>query len=79
MRASIRPLLLRLGRERVTKALCIMTTVAAFIYQYRQLDNPAPHDLIAPLAFAIVVPILYLTPLVWLVFRYLARTTHESR
>ena len=69
MSAAIRALLLHVGRERVTKALCIVATVAAFIYQYRQLNNPALHDLVAPLALAIVVPILYLTPLVWLLFR----------
>ncbi len=69
MATAIRALLLRVGRERVTKALCIVATVAAFIYQYRQLNNPALHDLVAPLALAIVVPILYLTPLVWLLFR----------
>ena len=69
MPVAIRALLLHIGRERVTKALCIVATVAAFIYQYRQLNNPALHDLVAPLALAIVVPILYLTPLVWLLFR----------
>lgn len=69
----------RLGRERVTKALCIVATVAAFIHEYRQFDNPALHDLVAPLALAIVVPILYLTPLVWLVYRYLVRPGHETR
>lgn len=79
MTASICSLLLRLGRERVTKALCAVATVVAFIYQYRQLDNPALHDLVAPLALAIVVPILYLTPLVWLVFHFLRRPTHEAR
>ena len=79
MTASICSLLLRLGRERVTKALCIVATVAAFIHEYRQFDNPALHDLVAPLALAIVVPILYLTPLVWLVYRYLVRPNHENR
>lgn len=69
MPAAIRAILLHVGRERVTKALCIVASVAAFIYQYRQLNNPALHDLLAPLALAIVVPILYLTPLVWLLFR----------
>lgn len=79
MGASIRAFLLRLGRERVTKVLCIVAAVAAFIHEYRQLDNPALHDLVAPLALAIVVPILYLTPLVWLVYRYLVRPGHETR
>ena len=79
MRTSIRAFLLRLGHERVTKALCIVATVAAFIHEYRQFDNPALHDLVAPLALAIVVPILYLTPLVWLLFRYLTRPAHENR
>ncbi|ALY57643.1 MULTISPECIES: hypothetical protein [Pseudomonadota] len=79
MGTSIRAFLLRLGRERVTKALCIVATVAAFIHEYRQFDNPALHDLVAPLALAIVVPILYLTPLVWLVYRYLVRPNHENR
>ncbi len=69
MPVAIRALLLHIGRERVTKALCIVATVAEFIYQYRQLNNPALHDLVAPLALAIVVPILYLTPLIWLLFR----------
>ncbi len=69
MPVAIRALLLHIGRERVTKALCLVATVAAFMYQYRQLNNPALHDLVAPLALAIVVPILYLTPLVWLLFR----------
>lgn len=75
MGASIRTFLLRLGRERVTKALCIVATVAAFIHEYRQFDNPALHDLVAPLALAIVVPILYLTPLVWLLFRFVLKPT----
>lgn len=75
MRTSIRAFLLRLGRERVTKALCIVATVAAFIHEYRQFDNPALHDLVAPLALAIVVPILYLTPLVWLLFRFVLKPT----
>ena len=79
MMASIRTLLLRLGRERVTKALCVVSTTVAFAREYRQLDNPALHDLVAPLALAIVVPILYLVPLVWLLFRYLARTKNEYR
>ncbi|APR05269.1 hypothetical protein [Thauera chlorobenzoica] len=74
MMAATRTFLLRLGRERVTKALCIVATVAAFAHEYRQLDNPALHNLVAPLALAIVVPILYLVPLVWLLFHYLART-----
>ena len=69
MPVAIRALLLHIGRERVTKALCLVATVAAFVYQYRQLNNPALHDLVAPLALAIVVPILYLTPLIWLLFR----------
>jgi uncharacterized membrane protein len=63
-------MLLRAGRERVTKALCIAASIVAFAYQYRQLDAPALHDLVAPLALAIVVPILYITPLVWLLFRF---------
>ena len=69
MPVAISALLLHIGRERVTKALCLVATVAAFVYQYRQLNNPALHDLVAPLALAIVVPILYLTPLIWLLFR----------
>ena len=69
MPVAIRALLLHIGRERGTKALCLVATVAAFVYQYRQLNNPALHDLVAPLALAIVVPILYLTPLIWLLFR----------
>ena len=70
MSVAIRALLLHIGRERGTKALCLVATVAAFVYQYRQLNNPALHDLVAPLALAIVVPILYLAPLVWLFFRF---------
>ena len=71
MPVAISALLLHIGRERVTKALCLVATVAAFIFQYRQLNNPALHDLVAPLALAIVVPILYLTPLVWLLFHFI--------
>lgn len=75
---AIRAALLRLGRERVTAALCIVASVAAFTHEYRQLDNPSPLDLVAPLALAIVVPILYITPLVWLLFWFVLPPYHHS-
>lgn len=78
MAAFLRNALLHLGRVRVTWALCVIASVVAFAYQYRQLDDPALHDLVAPVVLAIAVPILYLTPLVWLLFRCLIRPTYEN-
>lgn len=75
MAAFLRNALLHLGRERVTRALCVIASVIAFAYQYRQLDDPALHDLVAPVVLAIAVPILYLTPLVWLLFRFVLKPT----
>ena len=43
------------------------------------LINGRPADQLGTIALAIVVPILYLTPLVWLVYRYLVRPAHENR
>ena len=40
-----------------------------------ELDDPALHDLVAPVVLAIAVPILYLTPLVWLLFRFVLKPT----
>ncbi|MDR2164215.1 MAG: hypothetical protein LBO79_00980 [Zoogloeaceae bacterium] len=78
MAAFLRNSLLHLGRERITRVLCVIASLVAFAYQYRQLDDPALHDLVAPVVLAIAVPILYLTPLVWLLFRYLIRPTYEN-
>ena len=79
MAQMIQSILLRLGRERVTNICCVLGTCLALFVERDALMNGPPAAQLGTIALAIVVPILYLTPLVWLVYRYLVRTAHENR
>ncbi|ASA15965.1 hypothetical protein ACQRO7_006426 [Pseudomonas aeruginosa] len=79
MAQVIHSLLLRLGRERVTNICCVLGTCLAVFVERDALMNGPPAAQLGTIALAIAVPILYLTPLVWLVYRYLVRPNHENR
>jgi len=79
MAPMILSILLRLGRERVTNICCALGTCLAVFVERDALMNGPPAAQLGTIALAIVVPILYLTPLVWLVYRYLVRPAHENR
>jgi len=79
MAQMIQSILLRLGRERVTNICCVLGTCLALFVERDALMNGPPAAQLDTIALAIVVPILYLTPLVWLVYRYLVRPAHENR
>lgn len=79
MAQMIQSILLRLGRERVTNICCVLGTCLALFVERDALMNGPTAAQLGTIALAIVVPILYLTPLVWLVYRYLVRPAHENR
>ena len=79
MTSILRTILHRLGRERVTNICCVLGTCLALFVERDALMNGPPAAQLGTIALAIVVPILYLTPLVWLVYRYLVRPAHENR
>ncbi|HEB4995393.1 TPA: hypothetical protein R0E73_004477 [Aeromonas hydrophila subsp. hydrophila] len=79
MAQMIQSILRRLGRERVTNICCVLGTCLALFVERDALMNGPPAAQLGTIALAIVVPILYLTPLVWLVYRYLVRPVHENR
>ena len=79
MAQVIHSLLLRLGRERVTNICCVLGTCLAVFVERDALMNGPPAAQLGTIALAIVVPILYLTPLVWLLFRYLVRPADENQ
>lgn len=79
MTSILRTVLQRLGRERITAICCALGTCLALWVERDVLINGRPAEQLGTIALAIVVPILYLTPLVWLVYRYLVRPAHENR
>ncbi len=79
MRTSIHSFMLRLSREHVTAICCVVGTCLALFVEREALVNGPPADQIGTIALAIAVPILYLTPLVRLLYRNLARSAHEHK
>ena len=79
MAQMIHSLLQRLGRERVTNICCVLGTCLALFVERDALMNGPPAAQLGTITLAIAVPILYLTPLIWLVYRYLVRPNHENR
>ncbi len=79
MAQMIHSLLQRLGRERVTKICCVLGTCLALFVERDALLLGPPAAQLGTITLAIAGPILYLTPLVWLVYRYLVRPGHETR
>ncbi|CAJ0691134.1 hypothetical protein R82526_03602 [Ralstonia mannitolilytica] len=79
MTSILRTVLQRLGRERITAICCVLGTCLALWVERDVLINGRPAEQLGTIALAIVVPVLYLTPLVWLVYRYLVRPANENR
>ena len=67
--AAGRKLAQSLGRERVTTSCCAVGSGLALFVERDVLMNGPPAAQLGTIALAIVVPILYLTPLIWLLFR----------
>ena len=69
MTSILRTVFQRLGRERITAICCVLGTCLALWVERDVLINGRPAEQLGTIALAIVVPILYLTPLIWLLFR----------
>lgn len=68
-----------MDRERIAAICCVLGTCLALWVERDVLINGRPAEQIGTIALAIVVPILYLTPLVWLLFGYVVRRANENR
>ena len=79
MTSILRTILHRLGRERITAICCVLGSCLALWVERDVLINGRPAEQLGTIALAIVVPILYLTPLVWLLFRYVVRPADENQ
>ena len=79
MAQMIHSLLQRLGRERVTNICCVLGTCLAVFVERDALMNGPPAAQLGTIALAIAAPILCLTPLVWLVYRYLVSPGQATR
>ncbi len=78
MRTSIHSFMLRLSREHVTAICCVVGTCLALFVEREALVNGPPADQIGTIARAIAVPLLYVTPLVWLLFHLIHRAENSS-
>lgn len=71
-------LLFLAGQKTITVLACIVGFVLAMASQYVQLTSATALDLVPNFAFSVVLPILYTTPVIWIIFRFLVKNPYEK-